>query len=162
MASLPPVSPKAQLSATQDEGDRTMLEDRTYHVPKHVGPNVFPCCFLFNRLVRLAHKEHLIAIKDLTYGITADYAQLLTDVLHFRNVLREILHPSAINRINRGEEVFVALAGPAGYEFVVGFFALMALGAAIVPISPDLPVKEASYFANKSRAVGVISADKSL
>lgn len=146
----------------QDEGNQTILEDRTYHVPKHIGPNVFPCFFLFNRLVRLAHKEHLIAIKDLTYGITADYAQLLTDVLHFRNVLREVLHPSAIKRIDRGEEVYVTLVGPAGYEFVVGFFALMALGAAIVPISPDLPVKEASYFANKSRAVGIISANKSL
>lgn len=163
MASLLQVSPETQLSPVQDEeSDGTMLEDRTYHVPKHVGPNVFPCFFLFNRLVRLAYKEHLIAIKDLTYGITANYAQLLTDVLHFRNVLREALHPSAIEGIDRGEEVYVTLVGPAGYEFVVGFFALMALGAAIVPISLDLPVKEASYFANKSQAVGIVSANKSL
>jgi malonyl-CoA/methylmalonyl-CoA synthetase len=162
MASLPQISRESQVSASQDKENRTKLENRTHYVPKHIGPNVFPNFFLFSRLVRLAHKEHLIAIKDLTYGITADYAQLLTDVLHFRNLLREALHPSAIKRIDRGEEVYVTLVGPAGYEFVVGFFALMALGAAIVPISLDLPVKEASYFATKARAVGIVSANKSL
>ena len=155
-------SKAAQSSSMQNGRERTALDDRTRYVPRHLGSNVFPCFFLFNHLVRIAHKEHLIAIKDLTYGITADYAQLLTDVLHFRNVLREALHPSALERIDRGEEVYVNLVGPAGYEFVVGFFALMALGAAIVPISPDSPLEEASYFANKSRAVGIISAGKSM
>jgi malonyl-CoA/methylmalonyl-CoA synthetase len=163
MASTLQVSSESQASTIQDEEvERTMLEDRIHYVPRHIGPNVFPNFFLFNRLVRLAHKEHLIAIKDLTYGITADYAQLLTDVLHFRNTLRHTLHSSAIARIDRGDEVYITLVGPAGYEFVVGFFALMALGAAIVPISPDLPVKEASYFVNKSQAVGIVSANKSL
>lgn len=146
----------------EEEIERPMLEDRIHHVPKHVGPDVFPNFFLFSRLVRLAHKEYLVAIKDLTYGITADYAQLLTDVLHIRNVLREELHPSEITKIDHGDEVYISLVGPAGYEFVVGFFALMALGAAIVPISPDLPAKEALYFVNKSQAIGIISAKKSL
>jgi malonyl-CoA/methylmalonyl-CoA synthetase len=52
------------------------------------------------------------------------------------------------------------LLGPGGYEFTVGFLAIMALGAVIVPISLDLPVKEAVYFATKSRSVGVVHAAK--
>ena len=50
--------------------------------------------------------------------------------------------------------------GPGGYEFVVAFFALMALGVVIVPISPDLPIKEATYFATKCKSIGVITAAK--
>jgi len=38
----------------------------------------------------------------------------------------------------------------------------MALGAVIVPISPELPVKEAVYFATKAQAVAVMTADRCL
>ena len=109
-------------------------DDRVQHVPKHSGPNVFPNCILLSRLVRRAFQEHLIAIKDLTDGYTVTYAQLLSDVLHLRNVLRARLNRTLLERIDRDEEVLIALLGPAGYEYTVGFFALYALGAVIVPI----------------------------
>ncbi|KAK4888626.1 hypothetical protein LTR49_028838, partial [Elasticomyces elasticus] len=108
-----------------------------------------------------AHKP-LRAVRDLTFGFEASYAQLLTDVLHLRNQLRQLLDPAIVDKIDREEEVFILLLGPAGYEFTVGFLALMALGAIIVPISPDLPVKEATYFATKSQAAAVITADRCL
>ena len=120
---------------------------------------MLPNFFLFSRLVRWAHKP-LLACRDLTFGFTASYAQLLTDALNLRNQLRQLLCPSVVASIDRDEEVFVLLLGPAGYEFTAGFLALMALGAVIVPISPDLPVKEAIYFASKSRAVAVLMADR--
>lgn len=134
--------------------------DRCDFAPKHVGPNVFPNFFLFGRLLRWAHKTELVAVTDLTFGFKASYAQLLTDVLHLRNDLRRSLHPSLVARIDREEEVFINLLGPGGYEFTVGFLALAALGAVIVPISPDLPVKEATYFATKCKAVAVLTADR--
>jgi malonyl-CoA/methylmalonyl-CoA synthetase len=110
-------------------------EDRTQLVPmRHQGPHVFPNFFLFSRFLRWSYKRHLIAVKDLTYGYTADYAQLLTDVLHLRNVLRQTLPATVVRKVDADEEVFVTLLGPGGYEFVVGFFALMALGAVVVPI----------------------------
>ena len=133
--------------------------DRCDFTPKHTGPNVFPNFFLFSRLVRLAHKP-LLACKDVTFGFTATYTQLLTDVLHLRNVLREILDAIIIRRIDDEEEVFILLLGPAGYEFTVAFLGLIALGVVPVPISPDLPVKEATYFACKSEAVAVLTADR--
>lgn len=134
--------------------------DRCHFAPKHVGPNVFPNFFLFSRLVRWAHKPELIAVTDLTFGFKANYTQLLTDVLHLRNELRRTLQPGVVERIDREEEVFVNLLGPGGYEFTVGFLALVALGAIVVPISPDLPVKEATYFAMKSNAVAVLTAER--
>jgi malonyl-CoA/methylmalonyl-CoA synthetase len=112
----------------QDSGDRIRW------VPKHQGPNVLPNFFLFSRLLRWSYKRHLMAVEDITYGYTASYAQLLTDVLNLRNVLRKTLPPPVVRRIDNDEEVFINLLGPGGYEFVVGFFALMALGAVIVPI----------------------------
>ena len=133
--------------------------DRSDFAPKHTGPNVFPNFFLFSRLVRFAHKP-LLACRDLTFGFTASYTQLLTDVLHLRNYLRTQLHPDIVGRIDREEDVYILLLGPCGYEFTVGFLALVALGAVVVPISPDLPVKEATYFATKSQAVAVLMADR--
>ena len=135
--------------------------DRGDFVPKHIGPRVFPNFFLFSRLVRLAHKP-LLACRDITFGFTATYAQLLTDVLHFRNYLRQHLHSSIVSRIDAEDEVYILLLGPAGYEFTVGFLTLICLGVVPVPISPDLPVKEATYFAGQARAVAVLTADKCL
>jgi malonyl-CoA/methylmalonyl-CoA synthetase len=109
-------------------------DDRIQFVRRHQGPNVFPNFYFFSRLVRLSYKTDLIAVTDLTFGYTASYAQFLTDVLNLRNVLRSSLSPEVVARLDRDEEVFVNLLGPAGYEFTVAFLALMALGAVTVPI----------------------------
>ena len=135
--------------------------ERCDFTPQHAGPNVFPNFFLFSRLVRLAHKP-LLACRDLTFGFTASYAQLLTDALHLRNTLRQQLPPNIVARIDRDEELYIILLGPCGYEFTVGFLALIALGVVPTPISPDIPVKEASYFATKAQAVAVLTADRCL
>lgn len=135
-------------------------DDRQNFAPKHVGPNVFPNFLYWSRLVRLAHKPHLIAVKDITYNYTATYARLLTDVLYLRNHLRTRLDAVTLARLDRDEEVFANVLGPGGYEFTVAFLALMALGAVVVPISPDLPVKEAVYFATKCNSTMVVTADK--
>ncbi|KAK4494064.1 hypothetical protein PRZ48_014328 [Zasmidium cellare] len=134
--------------------------DRCDVVSSHSGPNVFPNFFLFSRLVRLAQKP-LVAVRDVTFGFTATFTQLLTDVLSLRNALQAQFGPDLLGRIEE-EEIFVLLLGPGGYEFVVGFLALIALGVVVVPISPDLPVKEALYFATKSKAIAVLTADKCL
>lgn len=115
-------------------------EDRIHFSPKHQGPTVFPNFFLFARLVRLASKPRLVAVRDVTYDYTATYVQLLTDVLYLRNLLRQQLDPAIIAKLEHDEEVFINLLGPGGYEYVVGFFAIMALGAVIVPICKDREV----------------------
>ena len=134
--------------------------DRDTFAPKHLGPNVFPNFLYWGRLVRLAHKHQLLAVRDITFGYTATYQQLLTDVLHYRNLIHSRLDRETQARLDRDEEVFVNVLGPGGYEFTVAFLALMALGIVIVPISPDLPVKEAKYFATKCTSVAVLTAQK--
>ncbi|ETN40919.1 uncharacterized protein HMPREF1541_05199 [Cyphellophora europaea CBS 101466] len=136
------------------------LDDRDSYAPKHVGPNVFPNFLYWGRLVRLAHKQHLVAVRDVTFGYTASYQQLLTDVLHFRNHLRSRMDASTLSRIDSDQEVFANVLGPGGYEFTVAFLALVALGVVVVPISMDLPVKEATYFATKCKSVAVVTASK--
>ena len=126
----------AHKAATKKASELT--GDRTQHVPRHIGPQVFPNFLIFSRLVRLAYKEHLTAVKDLTFGYTASYAQLLTDVLHLRNVLYQTLDSNVVEQIDNKEEVFVHLLGPGGYEFTVGFLALMALGVVVVPLCMQL------------------------
>jgi malonyl-CoA/methylmalonyl-CoA synthetase len=108
--------------------------DRLHYVPKHVGENVLPNFLLFARMVRWAHRKDLTAIRDLTFGHVADYAQLLTDVLALRNQLRVALDPSIIRKLDNDEEVFINLLATPGYEFSVGFFAILALGAAVSPL----------------------------
>lgn len=132
-------------------------DDRCAFKPKHQGPNTFPNFPYWPRLIRLAHKD-LLAVRDIKFGYTATYQQLVTDVLHFRNIVNSRLSQKTRSRLDQGDEVCVILLGPGGYEFTIAFLAMMALGVVIVPISPDLPVKEANYFATKSRSVGVVSA----
>ena len=132
--------------------------DRSLYKPKHQGPTVLPNDSYFSSLVRHAYKPHLTAVRDVTFGYNASYAQFLTDVLKLRNVLRRTLEPEPLAQIDNEGEVYINLLGPGGYEYTVGFFALMARGAVIVPLATDLPVKDASYFAQKARTVALLTA----
>lgn len=153
-SSFAPTQRDDVISGTMDPTDRDTF------APRHTGPNVFPNFLYWGRLVRLAHKQHLLAVRDITFGYTATYQQLLTDVLHYRNLVYSKLDADTRGRLDRDEEVFINVLGPGGYEFTVAFLALMALGVVIVPISPDLPVKEAKYFATKCTSVAVLTAKK--
>ena len=132
--------------------------DRCDSLPAHSGPNVFPNFLLFSRLVRLAHRP-LLAVRDVTFGFKATYTQLLSDVLLLRNSLRQQLDPAIVARVDHGEEVYILLLGPGGYEFTVGFLGVVAFGAAVVPLAPSLPLKEALYFAKKANAVAILTAE---
>ncbi|RFU31222.1 hypothetical protein B7463_g5091, partial [Scytalidium lignicola] len=128
--------------------------------PKHVGPNILPKFPIFTRLVGYASREELIAINDVTNGFAATHLQLLTDVLHLRNVLYDSLDEKTQQRLWDGEEVFFNLLAPGGYEFATGFLAILAIGGVIVPLSPALPVQEATYFVKKSEAVTVLTSQR--
>ncbi|OAG37622.1 hypothetical protein AYO21_08230 [Fonsecaea monophora] len=141
--------------------------DRTGLVPNHCGPNVLPAFALFSRLLRFASRHNRIAITDGTTGYHASHIQLLTDILHLRNVLEESLHPQAFARLQiqhegPGQEVFVNIIASAGYEFAVAMLAVLAAGAVPVPLAPGVPLQEACYFANKSRADAVLASSTSL
>lgn len=114
---------------------------RTLNVPKHVGTDILPNFPLFHRLPYLATVQRNVAIDDEGLGVHATHAQLLSDVLHLRNELQVQLGAEVSRRLLRGEEVYICLLTNGGYEFAVGFLAVIALGAVLVPICEYRPTK---------------------
>lgn len=109
--------------------------DRTSFVPPHEGDTVLPLSPCFTRLLRHAQQNPpRPAIRDVHFGIEKNYLQYLTDVLAFRNYLRDCLRRETLEALRKREEVYVALIAAGGYEYAVGFVAIAALGAAVVPI----------------------------
>lgn len=102
--------------------------------PKHVGDNVFPNYPVFTRLLFYAQNSSSVAINDVTNNLQGTYAELLSDVLHLRNSIRDMLSPEIRERLILGHPVAINLLTPGGYEFAVGLLAILALGAVVVPI----------------------------
>ena len=135
--------------------------DRRDFVPHHEARgDVLPCNPLFSRLLTLASRRtSRPAIRDLNAGIEKTTAELLSDAVNFRDVLRSKLRPETLQALHDGEEVFISLVAPGGYEFTVGILGILGLGAAASPFSPHQPVQEASYYVNKAKSVAVVVSD---
>lgn len=103
-------------------------------LPKHVGDNVLPNFPIFNRLLFFASNRDKLVINDATNSLQATHRQLLSDVLYLRNALWTRLDSRVRNGLLAGDEICVNLLAAGGYEFAIGFLALLALGAVIVPI----------------------------
>lgn len=121
---------------------------------------VLPCDPLFTRLLTLACRQpQRPAIRDLKTGQERNYAELLSDVVNFRKVLRSSLPPKMLEALDNGEEVYISLLVPGGYDFAVGVLAVLSCGAAASPISSHQPVREAVYYVNKARSAAVVVSD---
>ena len=137
--------------------------DRTDFVPSHEGDNVLPCDPLFTRLLALARRPvQQPAIRDVNAGIDRTHAQLLGDILNFRRLVRAALAPAVLDGLRRGDEVWISILAPGGYNFAVATLAALALGAAVSPLSIVQPVNEAAYYVRKSKAVAVLAASSTL
>ncbi|OAP61661.1 hypothetical protein AYL99_03864 [Fonsecaea erecta] len=141
------------------------IPDRVDFVPPHQGRNILPNCPFFNRLLRLAHDApSRPIIADVNLGVEKSRIQLLTDVLEMRNDLLDALdETSRADLASRGARrgpVFIAVLAAGGYEYTVAVLGILALGggAAVVPISPQAPLKEACYFMEKAQCVAVLTA----
>ncbi|KAL3457028.1 hypothetical protein BJX64DRAFT_293538 [Aspergillus heterothallicus] len=131
--------------------------DRTAMVPSHTGENVLPNLPFFEKLLRYAHRRPpRVAIRDVNAAVEKTYLQLLSDAIALRTVLRRTLSPSVLQEIDNDQEVYIALVAPGGYEYAVAFIAIIALGAAVVPITTALPVEEAKSLVLRSRSVAII------
>jgi malonyl-CoA/methylmalonyl-CoA synthetase len=79
-----------------------------------------------------------------------------------REVLQHALGAETVESIREGDEVYVAVLAAGGYQYVVAVLAVIALGAAVVPMTTVLPVEEAAYFVNKSQAAVVLASSDAL
>jgi malonyl-CoA/methylmalonyl-CoA synthetase len=86
------------------------------------------------RLVGYASTREDTLIRDVTNNYTATHLQLLTDVLHLRNVLYQSVDEDARDHLWNGDEVAFNILASGGYEFAVAFLAVLALGGVIVPL----------------------------
>lgn len=104
-------------------------------IPAHRGESVLPNLPFFHRLLRYAHRSPSpIAIRDLNADIEKTYHHLLSDVLSFRKVLYESMSDDARRDLEADKEVYIGLLAPGGYEYTVGFIAILAIGGAVVPM----------------------------
>ncbi|KAI9655717.1 MAG: hypothetical protein M1821_005152 [Bathelium mastoideum] len=139
------------------------MDDRTNFVPRHRGQYLLPCHGLFNRLLRLAgRRPPKPCIRDVQLDCECTHLQLLTDVFRVRNIIEEQLDDPTRAALGNQEETYIAVLAPGGYEFACAVLAILALGAAVVPMSVILPVREAEYFVNKSKATAVLVASSAV
>ncbi|KAM0717154.1 hypothetical protein Q7P37_007006 [Cladosporium fusiforme] len=139
------------------------MDDRTLHVPPHTGRNIFPCHSLFQRLLRFAHqKPARLAIRESNTSRESTHLQLLSDVLALRERIWNDLDESVKRDLQNQKEVYIALLAPGGHEYAVAMLAVLALGAAVVPMTVALPAEEALYFVSKARAVAVLVSSDAL
>lgn len=108
--------------------------DRTDLTTRHTGPLVLPHDLLFHRLHFLALHSDTFAVRDAFRGVSVNYGQLLSDVVAARNRIRAAISPKTLDTIcHEREASFVLIAR--GYEFVIIFLAVLALGGIAVPTS---------------------------
>ena len=108
--------------------------DRTNFIPRHIGPNILPNTPILSQLLRHCQSNRL-AIRDLNLGVEKTYADLLSDVVHLRNVVEARLSPGVKAALVNGEDVYIGVLAAGGYEYAVAVLTIMALKAAIVPMS---------------------------
>ncbi|KAJ6115610.1 hypothetical protein N7523_006027 [Penicillium sp. IBT 18751x] len=135
------------------------MGDRTQFVPSHVGHNVLPNLPFFHKLLRYAQrKPSRVAIRDVIAGVEKTFHDLLSDALALRSEIEKSLSQETLHELAEDKEVYVGLLAPGGYEYTVGFVAIIALGAAVVPMAAGIPVEEAAYFMLKARCVALVAS----
>jgi hypothetical protein len=108
--------------------------DRTDLVDVKDDPDTLPHDVLFHRLHFLACHQNTVAIKEPHLNLVATYQQLLSDIVRLKVKILERLHPSTIEKLDADHEVAFVVFGR-GYEFVMAYFAILAVGGIVVPTS---------------------------
>ncbi|KAK6813822.1 hypothetical protein RU639_010181 [Aspergillus parasiticus] len=114
---------------------------------------------LFRRLLLVAESRHGKLIHDLDHGVSASCRQLLQDVSNFRQKLREALPECLLTEqgVVRDDDIYICTTTSGSYEMIVAFFAILSIGAAIVPLSPSLMAEEVMDFYRRFDAKCIIT-----
>jgi acyl-CoA synthetase (AMP-forming)/AMP-acid ligase II len=111
------------------------MGDRTLYVPSHWGRNVLPNLPFFHKLLRYSQrKPSRTAVRDVNAGLEKTYHDVLSDALALRAELEKTLSQKTLRDLSEDKEVYIGLLAPGGYEYTVGFIAILAMGAAVVPM----------------------------
>ncbi|KXG49714.1 AMP-dependent synthetase/ligase [Penicillium griseofulvum] len=123
----------------------------------------FPNDPIFNQLRRLAKQSPDVLFHD-EYGVDARYSDLIHDVIHLREILREHLPSASFDEQGclREDAKSIAFLAYSGYSFIISFFAIAALGGICVPLSTGLNPDEALYFLKKVKAVYILTEKRTV
>ncbi|CAI7670299.1 unnamed protein product [Penicillium bialowiezense] len=123
----------------------------------------FPNDPIFTQLCRLAKQSPDVLFHD-EYGVDARYSDLIRDVIHMREVLREQLPSASFDERGclREDSRSIAYLAYSGYSFIISFFAIVALGGICVPLSTGLNPEEALYFLKKVKASYILTEKRTM
>ena len=95
----------------------------------------FPNDPIFTQLRRLAKQSPGVLFHD-EYGVDARYTDLIRDIIHMREILREQLPSASFDEQGCLQEDArsIAYLAYSGYSFIISFFAIVALGGICVPL----------------------------
>ncbi|KAH8820208.1 hypothetical protein F5884DRAFT_865877 [Xylogone sp. PMI_703] len=123
----------------------------------------FPNDYIFNQLLQSTQEIHGNIIND-TFGLEVDYTRFFQDVLRICSALRRSLPSSIFNSQGLMKEnasnICVLTLG--GYEFIISFYSILAIGGASVPLASGVLPEEAAYFMEKSQSSCILFADDRL
>ncbi|PKK48947.1 hypothetical protein CI102_7970 [Trichoderma harzianum] len=113
-------------------------------------------------LAKLLHastnrSDSAIVIHDVC-GYEKSYSQLFGDVIRTRNELLMQLPSSIIDEhgILHQETPYIPVLTRSGYEFLVAFFAIRAIGGACIPFGSGILPEEASHFLSITKATCIL------
>ncbi|KAK0724920.1 hypothetical protein B0H67DRAFT_569137 [Lasiosphaeris hirsuta] len=109
---------------------------------------------IFKKLIENGKSNPNVIFQDASCGVDATYPQLLYDIVSLRQRLYEWLPPSLFDDDGRikEENPYILIVAPANYEFVVASLAVLAIGAALVPLAPAILPEEALYFSQRCKS----------
>lgn len=95
----------------------------------------FPNDAIFTRLLRLSIERPDLQFHD-DYGVDANYDDLIRDIIHVRRVLQKQLPESSFdeNGLLREDASSIAFLAFSGYNFIISFLAIVALGGVCIPL----------------------------
>ncbi|PMD21337.1 acetyl-CoA synthetase-like protein [Hyaloscypha hepaticicola] len=137
----------------------------------------FPAFSPFVELIQLEKRSpQKIILRDHSSGVTATAGQLLHSVSFLREKLQATLLQNGIdNARTSGDDKFIFMIAPPGWEYVVSMLTIFSLGAGISPqsivirpeemirflkLSNPLALLYAPAFAEKVEAIKVLCAEK--
>jgi malonyl-CoA/methylmalonyl-CoA synthetase len=97
----------------------------------HLQHRTLPNDILFFRLLKLAiEKEDQVIVDDCSHGAQFGYRH----ILHGTSKLLQKLQRLDEHPLDHGENVYIGVLAPNGFEFIVAVLAVLAFGGVVVPM----------------------------
>ncbi|EEQ30582.1 acyl-CoA synthetases/AMP-acid ligases II [Microsporum canis CBS 113480] len=122
------------------------------------NPGELPNEPIFVQLLKVSRQVDHVIVHDANRGITADFTQLLADILQTRCSLRASLPDSVLgsNRLLKDTNPYVLLLPDGHYDFIIGAYSILSIGGAFVPL------EEAMHILRKCRSCSILASQAHL